>query len=136
MQLTLDIQHMGAFRHLQDKVLHIPKSKKKKNRRKKAIALVDAKPPPAKSPAVLTTEPPSQTEIVAEDDFILVERPSLPLPTPQTQLPVTPISQTENAEAPPLPTTLLKCPGWHFPSIFHLCLSHFFFFFFFFCVDL
>lgn len=101
---------MRASRHLQDKVLRIPKSKKKKNRRKKATALVDANPLPAKSPTILATEPPSQTELVAEDDFILVDRPSLPLPTPQTQLPVTPKSRTENVEAPP-PTTLLKCPG-------------------------
>lgn len=108
---------MRAFRHLQNKVLRIPKFKKKKNSRKKATALVDVNPPPAKSPAVLTTEPTSQTEFVAEDNIILVERPSLPLPTPQTQLPVTPIPQTENGEAP-LPTSLLKCPGCQ--KIFHL----------------
>jgi hypothetical protein len=90
---------MRAFLHLRNKALCIP-----------TTDLLDVNPPPANSPAVLTTEPTSQTELVAEDDYILVEKLSSPPPKPQIQLPVTSVRQTENAE-PPLPTSLLKCPG-------------------------
>jgi hypothetical protein len=62
--------------------------------------------PPADPPAVLSTKPTPQPELLEDDDFVLVEKLPLLL---RTQ-PATSISQTENAK-PAIPMSSFKCPG-------------------------
>jgi len=68
--------------------------------------------PPDKPPAVVATEPTPKPELLEDDDFVLVEKSSLLLHTPETPTPITSIPQTENANAA-LPNNLFRCPGCH-----------------------
>ena len=68
--------------------------------------------PPVNPPVVFPTEPTPQPELIEDDDFILVEKSSLLLRTPETLTPVTSVPQTENANSA-LPNSLFKCPGCH-----------------------
>jgi hypothetical protein len=75
--------------------------------------------PSVNPPAALSTEPtpPSQLEpeLLEDDDFVLVEKSSLLLRTPETSTSlVTSIPQNENTNAAlPTSNSLFKCPGCH-----------------------
>lgn len=66
--------------------------------------------PPADPPAVLSTKPTPQPELLEDDDFVLVEKLPLLLRTPETPTPATSISQAENAKHA-IPISSFKCPG-------------------------
>ena len=69
--------------------------------------------PPVNPPAIFLTEHTSQPELLEDDDdFVLVEKSTILLCTPETPTPTTSIPQTENANTA-LSGGLFKCPGCH-----------------------
>jgi len=99
-------KHMKKY-HPQVLVLPISKSEAQ-------ITTSESGPAPhVKPPPVFSTEASTQLqvepELLEDDDFVLVEKSSLLLRTPETPTPVTSIPQNENTNAV-LPT---KCPGCH-----------------------
>ena len=76
---------MTELRHLENRVLRIPKSKKK-NRKKKSTALLSVNPHSVNSPAISPVKRTPQPELVDAEDFVLLDRSSL-LPASETSIP-------------------------------------------------